>query len=210
MEEPTPDMLPDPSQTEPVPAPEVTEPVSEDVKPPVPESPGPTEDAPADTETPSVPSGYVPYSRFKEETKKRKELEAKLKDLEASPAPEEEETVEPEENSSLAKEVRELKMEKYLSQYPELNDKREDLDAYLEEHSNLSLDQGVNLFRVEYGLIGAPPSRKGLEKVVAGPKTAPTPKWTIEQIDELRQKDEKRWQKLMNEGVFDETLRQTW
>ena len=202
MEEPTPDMLPDQSQTEPVVTPAVKETVSEDVKPPVADA-GPTEDAPAE----STPSGFIPYSRFKEVNKELKETKEKLKSLEASSTPEEEVESETHDMGVIQQELRELRMDKYLTQFPELNDKREELDEYLESNSDLSLERAVNLFRVEAGLIGSTPARKGLEKVVAGPKTAPTPRWSLEQIDELRQTDEKRWQKLMNEGAFEEALK---
>jgi hypothetical protein len=148
----------------------------------------------------------VPYSRFKEVSKKNKELEKELQDLKASSTSEEEAVVEKEPDDNLRQEIRELKMDKYLNQYPELNDKREELDDFLESKSSLPLEDAIDLFRARYGLISTP-NRKGLEKVVAGSKTAPTPRWTLEQIDELRMKDERQYLKLMESGAFDETLK---
>ena len=194
MEEPTSDMLPD-VQPESVPAPQET--VSEDVNPV--SDAGPQEDAPAETDS-KVPSGHVPYSRFKQEIQKRQELEKQLENFQASSAPEEVE-VETEENP-LAQKVRELEMNSYLRDYPELADQRADLDAYLEENSNLSLEQGVKLFRAELGI--AAPARKGLEKVVAGPKTAPAPRYSKEEVDSMRVNDPDKWMKLTNAGAFDD------
>lgn len=198
-EEITSDMLPD---TQPDSAAPVEQPVSQDVKQPASESPGPIEDAPAETES-KVPQGHVPYSRFKEVNQKLKEAEEKLKDLQASETPEDE--VEAEENP-LAEKVTKLERELYLNRFPELNDKRDELESYLEENSNLNLEQGVKLFRAEYGL-DTPPARKGLQPVNAGPKTAPTARFTKEDVENMRDKDPDKWLKHSMAGDFDEVAK---
>lgn len=195
MDEITPDMLPD-TQPEATPAPQET--VREDAKTPVSESPGP-EDAPAETE-PKVPSGHVPYSRFKEEVQKRKELEEQLQDLQASETPEEEVV---EEDNPLSEKVDKLERELYLTRFPDLNDKREELEAFLEEKSTMELSDAVTLFRAEQGML-ASPARKGLEKVVAGQKTAPTARFTAEEVESMRMNNPDKWMKLSVEGAFDD------
>lgn len=180
--------------------------VSEDVNP-VSEEPG--------TETPEAPEsqapeGYVPYSRFKEVNQKAKELEKQLQDLQETPTPEEEFVEsDPDRVSTLEKELQEVKLGRYLDKYPELSEKSEELQAFLGENSSLPLERAILLFRAEQGMIAAP-SRKGLETVVQGPKTAPEPKWTLEKIDEMRESNPKEWEKQMMSGTFDETLKGKW
>lgn len=211
MEEPTPDMLPDQSETEPVVTPTPTETVREDVQTPVSEHRAPQEDAPEAPDEPAVPQGHVPYSRFKEVNEKLKQTEAKLKDLEASSVPHEEETVDVTEEThndvdSLRTEVWELKIDKVISQNPDLSDKREELEDYIRENKNLTFQQAVTLFRADHGL-GMVSPRKGLEKPVTGQKTAPRERYTLEEIDHMREHDPKRWVKLHEEGAFDKIVK---
>lgn len=195
-------MLPD--QT-----PEVTPPteaVSQDVKTQT-DQPGLQADAP---EGSVPPEGYVHYARLKEEIKKRKDLEKQLEDLQASDAPTIEDE-EPEQNSELLAEIKALREERawdrLAAQYPILNERREDFEAYREEvHPKMDVERAAKLFLVDKGLIEGQ-SRKGLEKPTAGPKTAPTTKWSEEAITDLMNKDYKRYSKLLDAGEFDETLR---
>lgn len=197
------DMLPDESQTQPV--------VSEDVQPPEqPSEPAPASavepEEPAETAAPqpTPPKGYVPYADLKKERERRKELQTQLDSLQSSGAPEEEETVEPTDDvATIRQEIRELKLDKLVQQFPELNDKRAELDDYLEENSSLSLERAVNLFRLEAGLIGGSPERPGLETPTGGPKTAPTSGYTPEQVEEMRKNNYRLYQKLLAEGKFD-------
>lgn len=177
--------------------------VSEDVTTPVSEEPG--KEAPEAPES-QAPEGYVPYSRFKEVNQKAKDLEKQLQDLQVPSTPEEEIVEDPSRVDALEKEIKDLRMDNYLNRYPELNDKREELADFLEENSTLPLERAILLFRAESGMITAP-SRKGLETTVGGPKTAPAPKWSLEDIDKLRETDEKQWEKRMSAGEFDEALK---
>lgn len=177
------------------------------------ESPAPVEDVSQDTNnqpeagtqelTPAnsdTPSGYVPYSRFKEVNKEVKELKQQLQSLQGDSAP-------AEDSDSLRERVKELEIDKRISQFPELADKRAELDEFLEENASLPLDRAVTLFRAEQGLIAPQPERKGLEKVVAGPKTAPSPKWSPQQIDELQKTDHRKYLKMLRGGEFDEFIK---
>ena len=199
MEDVTSDMLPEPSQTEPVAA-QPQEPVSEDVKPPALDSPG-TDDSPAESGS-QVPPGFVPYSRFKEVNKEKKELEEQLKALQESDAPEEE--VE-EEDNPLTEKVATLERELYLNRFPDLSDRRDELDAFLEEKSGMDISDAVTLFRAEQGLMAQP--RKGLEKVNAGPKTAPPPRFTAQDVESMRLNDPDKWLKHNMAGDFDEVTK---
>src|SRR3990167_265005 len=168
-------------------APAIEETVGQDVN----NQPEAVEAVEAPTET--VPPGFVPYSRFKEVNKRAKELEQELENFKTSTPPEEPEQ---EDTSSLKKEIQELKMDKYLTKFPELNDKREELDEFLDENSNLPLDRAITLFRAEHGLMTAQPARKGLEKVVGGPKTAPSAKYTLEEIEKMAIDEPRKYVKL--------------
>lgn len=186
----TPDMLPD-TQPESPETPSQT--VSQDVNTQS-EAPG-TEDTPAAPE-PKV-SNSVPYSRFKEVNERNKELEEQLKALQVSEAPEE--VIE--EPNPLEDKVTKLEREIYLNRFPDLTDKRDELEAFLEEKSGMDLKDAVTLFRAEHGLVGQ--ARKGLEKTTAGPKTAPAPRFTLEEIETMRVNNPDKWMKHNLAGDFD-------
>ena len=181
-------------------APAIEETVSQDVN----NQPEAVEAVEAPTET--VPPGFVPYSRFKEVNKRAKELEQELENFKTSTPPEEPEQ---EDTSSLRREIQELKMDKYLTKYPELNDKREELDDFLEQNSSLALDRAITLFRAENGFMTTQLERKGLEKVVAGPKTAPSAKYTSEEIEDMAKNNHRKYIKLVKEGAFDDVVKWT-
>jgi len=188
------DTLPDESQTQ--------LDVSEDAKPQV-EAPTVTEPAPDESGT-EQPKGYVPYSDLKRERQRRKEAEARLQNLESSETPNED-YAEPESTklSSLEREVRDLKLDKLVSQF-DLGDKRNELEEYLEDNSDISLDRAVNLFRIERNLIGeAKPPRKGLESPVQGPKAAPKARYSFQEIEDMRINNTRLYQKLLRDGVLD-------
>lgn len=202
MEEPTPDMLPDASQTNPASTPAVQETVSEDVQTPVSAPPGPIEDSPADTE-PNVPSGHVPYSRLKEEIKKRKELEEQLQDLQESETPEPDDEV----NERIKKLEEQIAWGNLLTRFPAIGDHREEFDAWREEqHPTMGLENAAKLYLVDNDLIVAP-ERKGLEKTTAGPKTAAPPRYTKEEVDTMRINEPDKWMKLNVAGAFDDVTK---
>jgi len=180
--------------------------VLEDVKP-EPKSPEPTEEAVPAKEQEQPKGSKTPpdllLKSLREEKKKRRELEKRLETLEGAVTPVEDYN-EPESVESLQQDIRELKLDKFGEQYPELQDRREELDDYLEENSALPLDKAVNLFRLENGLIEPKPERKGLEKTNAGPKEAPKAKWSEADIEELRLNNPRKWEKLIDEGTFDD------
>lgn len=188
------------STPETVETPASVETVSQDVN----NQPETVEAVEAPTET--VPEGFIPRYRFNEVTKRNKELERELENFKSSTTPEEPEQ---EDESSLKKEIQELKMDKYLTKFPELNDKREELDEFLDENSNLSLDRAITLFRAENGLMTAQPPRKGLEKVVGGPKTAPSAKYTLEEIEKMAIDEPRKYIKLSTSGAFDDVVKWT-
>lgn len=201
-EEITPDMLPD---TQPDSTVATPQPVSEDVQITTPEQAGPTDDAPAEPEPKGAKTPETnAYAALKEERARRKALEERLKALEASESQEEIEEAEP---NPLEGKVAKLERELYLSKFPDLEDKRAELEAYLEENTGLPLDKAVTLFRAENGML-TPPVRKGLEKAVAGTRTAPAPRFTKEEVENLRMNNPDKWLKLAQEGSFDEVS--TW
>jgi chromosome segregation ATPase len=188
------------AEDEMLPVPEDVKPVIEDVKT-EPKSPEPTEQ-PSEEEQEQPKGSKTPetqlYKSLREEREKRKELEQRLEVLEEGSSPKEESA------ESLQQNILELKLDKFVAQYSALEDKREELNEYIEENSNIPLDKAVNLFRLEKGLIETQPTRKGLEKATAGPKEAPKPKWTPEEIDHMREHEPRKWEKLIDSGVLDD------
>lgn len=196
-------------------SPSASDPVSEDVKPPVSE-PSVEEDAPAAPTSPY--SQGIPYDRYHAVQQELKETKEKLKALEVSSAPSEpqvddEEEPSDEDEPELKKRLRKLEDEaawtKLTNQFPVLSERRTEFDEYREaEHPRMGVDQAAKLFLVDKGLAGeAAPPRKGMEKPTAGPKTGPEPRWTLEAIDDLEKKDPLRHRKLLEQGAFDEALK---
>jgi len=197
MPEPRADMFPDPenAQDESQKKPEV----SEDLK--TPEEPkGEPKEAPKEEK--EVPKGYVPYIELKKERERRKELEAQLQQSDETEEVEVEDNYVPP-STDLEKEVRELRLDKVAGQYPDLESKRVELDEFIEDNPNYSLEDAVDLFRVRRGLVGgSEPEPQGLESPTAGPKETPSG-YSPEDMEEIRQNDFRKYLKMSQEGAFD-------
>ena len=204
--EPREDMLPDA---------EGTETVKEDVKPPVtkdvkkeakPQSVSvPPEEDPV-VKTPEPKGNKTPetelYSALRKERKMRKEAEAKLKDnLEVSSAPEEDE----DELTSLRSDVKELieerELEKVVEKSPILADKHEEFEEFRESNPHLSPQEASVLFKAEEGVSDETPV--GLEKPTSGPKKLSTSGYTPDQVEDIRIKEPRRYERMVQEGKFD-------
>lgn len=188
------------AEDEMLPAEEGVKPVKEDVKtePKSPEAPDePTDELKEEPKGSKTPETQL-YKSLREEREKRKELEQRLEALEEGSTPREESA------ETLQQDILDLKLDKFVTQYPALEDKRDELNEYIEENSNIPLDKAVNLFRLEKGLIDSQPTRKGLEKATAGPKEAPKPKWTPEELDHMREHEPRKWEKLIDSGELDD------
>lgn len=180
--------------------------VSEDPKTPAeptkveakPEEPQVQEDEPVEP----AKENFVPYTELKKERERRKKLQAQLDSLQLSSAPEPEN--EPLQEDDIRQEIRELKLDKLTNQYPELEDKRIELDEFLEDNSNYSLEDAVDLFRIRRGLVNQSTSEpKGLESPTSGPKdTTTVAGYTPQEVREMREQNFRQYHKLLMEGAF--------
>lgn len=192
-----PDMLPDKSQTEPV--------VSEDPQTPAPEAavietePQPQAEAPT-----KPPKGYVSIEALHEERRMRKEAQEKLKSLSSVSAPDtsdEPEQEEPEEvDDSLAERVKRLEKDNLYLRHPELKDKQDEFEAFLQENPEYPLESAAKVFKAENGLYPTTPARQGLERPTGGPKTAPRMGLTPDQIKDLRENYPRKYAEMIRSG----------
>ena len=208
MIEPRSDMFPDKSETNQEEQPiegtqEEAQIVKEDVK---------IEEEPV---VPKAPPGYVEYGALHEERKKRKDLEAKLKEFEGQATPaasveaseyysDEGKALKAEINaltSKISSYERKDEESKVYSNYPVLKDKQDEFQEYLEENPELSLTKAAKLFIFENKLnLEDIPQRKGLEKPSSGSKSKPETGMTEADVKRLREDQPRLYEKMIKEG----------
>lgn len=147
------------------------------------------------------------FAALQEERRLRKEAELRAKELETAPS----EEIYSDEGKVLRKEILTLKsqldsiaeereLEGVKSQYPALRDKSSEFDEFRKEYPRHKLDNVAKIFLAENGLLAEVPTRKGLEKTVAGPKT-PTPTgMTSEDVANLRKNNYPKYVELLRTG----------
>lgn len=158
------------------------------------------EDEPKKPEQTQPPKGYVPYADLKKERERRKKAESELETLQSS-EPEVEPEPSPVEDSDLQRKVKELELDNKLSKHPDLDDKRDEVEEFIEDHPNYTLDDAIDLFKVRTG-ISDKPEPVGLESPNGGSKEVPTG-YTAEEIEEMRKNDYRKYQKLLLAGKLD-------
>lgn len=155
------------------------------------------------------PKGYVPHEALVEERKMRKqaqveaaEAEARLNSLSSSELDEEEVESEP---SDLEARLAKLEKDTIYNTYPNLTDKRDEFETFLEENPHYPIDAGAKIFMAENDMFEKP-KRKGLERPTAGPKTPAKSGLTIEEIKDLRENHPRKYMDYLKSGKikFDE------
>ncbi len=199
MPEPRQDMLPDESETTSVVKEDSKSPVTKDVKKeaskPQAVSVPPEEDPVVKTKP--KPKG-IPYSRYQEKVKELKEAKKQLKDLDESSAPEEE-------DNPLEARIKALEeggeLDKIVSENPVLADKNEEFGEFRDNNPHLSPQEAKAVFLANEGVSDETPV--GLEKPTSGPKKLSTSGFTPEQIEDIRIKEPRRYERLVQDGKFD-------
>jgi len=161
--------------------------------------------APKGSKTPET----LLYAKLKEEREKRKELEQRIKDLENTSSPSEEEQFTDTEKDIKGVTERLLQLERkelmreILSQYPQLVDKRDEFDEFLEDEENakISLQKAARLFLLDKGLLETQkPIRKGLETPTGGSKVPQATGFAEADVKRLRENQPKKYLKMIREG----------
>lgn len=197
---------------------EIEVPVPKESQPkPEPEGEEPVEDkAPVGAKTPETQL----YSKLREEREKRKELERQLQEERAnkSSAPIVETAVADNAfpdidlelktvKSELAEMRKEKTMDKLMAEHPQLIDKLDEFEEFLEdgENKNIPLQRAAKLFLAENGILNVEKKnqRKGLESPTGGPKTPPSTKMSEDDLKRVRENSPRKYLKLIREGKVD-------
>lgn len=162
-------------------------------------------DEPLEQEQPKPPKGYVPKEALQEERRLRKQAEVEAAEAEArlnslSSSEPDEDTVEVEDTSSLEARLARMEKAELYRNNPELSDKREEFEEFLQEHPEYPLESAAKVFKAENGLYETQKSRKGLERPTSGPKTPPQSGFTPEQIKDLRENQPRKYIELLRAG----------
>lgn len=164
------------------------------------------------------------YAKLDEERKRRKDLEKRIRELEQTPQP----TAAPVAASDPAEEPafpdidQELKhvkrkldeferketMREIMSEHPQISDKLDEFDDFLEEDENrkIPLRKAAKLFLLEKGLYAQENKnqRKGLESPTGGNKNpSSSPKTSDEDLKRLRETKPKLYARMLREGKID-------
>jgi hypothetical protein len=170
----------------------------EDKTQPAPEAPG------------SKTESELLLRSLQEERDKRRELEARAKELEeelenksSDPA----DDVYSDEGKALKKELdlvkgelssfrKERELERVYAQYPELKDKSQDFEEYLKsEHPRARVESVAKLFLSENGLLE--PKRKGLETPTGGDRQPVKTGMSVEEVKHLRETNYRKYLELL-------------
>jgi len=146
---------------------------------------------------------------LQEEREKRRELEAKQKELEEqlTSTPSEYYT---DEGQALQKEIASLKqdlmsmkeereLESVFTQHPVLKDKVDEFNEFKSSYPGVSADKLAKLFISENELADTP-KRKGLEKSTGGQKTPSPAGMTTEEVTNLRKNNWKKYIEMLQKG----------
>jgi len=173
------------------------------------------EDAGESKERIEPKGSYTPetqlYSKLKDERRKRKELEEELRLLKESSqtSSEEEEFVTDtdKELHSVKKKLAEIEkketMREIFSIHPQLTDKKDEFEDFLEEdeNKNISLHRVAKLFLLEKNLLSEQRiERKGLESPTGGSKTPQPTGISEEDVRRIRLNEPKKYLKMIRDG----------
>ena len=94
----------------------------------------------------------------------------------------------------------ELGQSKLVKKYPQLEESWDDFDKYREDPENkgMKLETAAKAFLVDKGLLET--KRKGLEKVTGGNKAPQTSGMSVEDIENLRKTDGKKYREMVKKG----------
>jgi hypothetical protein len=93
-----------------------------------------------------------------------------------------------------------------LEKYPQIKDKKDEFNEFLESPENLGLsyERIAKLFVIEKGLAETEPKRKGLEKPTGGATTKNQPSgMSVADLKRLRENEPRKYEKLIREGRVD-------
>lgn len=154
-----------------------------------------------------APGSSTPESNLlaalKEERARRKELEDKLNNLNTTNPTDE---VYSDEGKMLAERIRQLEardkaredavaLERLQTQYPALKEVSEEFNEFQKDYPRHKLENVAKLFLTEKGLLDTP--RKGLEKPTGGPRVPLNLGMTVEEVENLRKNDWRKYQELL-------------
>lgn len=183
------------------------EPKTEDKVQPAPE--------PKEAESKSAPGSKTEsellLKSLQEERDKRRELEARQKELEEelenkSSDPTDDDVYSDEgkllkkELDSVKKELDSFKdereLERVYTKYPQLKEKQKEFEEYKkDEHPRAKVESVAKLYLAEQGLLE--PKRKGLESPTGGDRQPPKTGMTIEEVKHLRETNYKKYLQLL-------------
>jgi len=94
----------------------------------------------------------------------------------------------------------ELGQSKLVKKYPQLEESWDDFDKYREDPENkgMKLETAAKAFLVDKGLLET--KRKGLEKVTGGNKAPQTSGMSVEDVENLRKTDGKKYREMVKKG----------
>lgn len=138
------------------------------------------------------------------------ELEAQLKNLNASPSKVDEENLS-DEGITLSRRIQSLEAELFASKEdqvkkelvaanPALKDNLVEFDAFRLDYPGVAMDKVTKLFLAEKGLVGSEPQRKGLERPSGGAKSAPGPGLSEDDVKRLRETQPRKYIQMLRDG----------
>ena len=94
----------------------------------------------------------------------------------------------------------ELGQSKLIKKHPELEEVWDDFESYHAEDDNkgMKLETAAKSFLIDKGLLET--KRKGLEKVTGGNKAPQTSGMTLEQVEDIRKNDGKKYRDMLKKG----------
>lgn len=97
----------------------------------------------------------------------------------------------------------ERRLDRVVAQYPALADKRAEFEEFSKEYPKHKADVVAKLFLAENDLLESKAPRKGLEKKTGGTQAAAQTGLTLEDVDELRKTNYKKYLEDLSAGKFD-------
>lgn len=150
------------------------------------------------------------YAALEEERKLRKEAEQKAKEAEEQLSANSQDVFSDEGKtlqnkiSGLEERLNTLQEGKELdslkAKFPALKDKWDEFDKFRADYPRHKLDNVAKIFLVENGMAEEVPTRMGLERPVAGPKTPQATGMTSEDVADLRKNNYKKYLELLTSG----------
>ena len=150
------------------------------------------------------------YAALEEERKLRKEADQRANEAEEQLSATNQDTFSDEgktlkkQISGLEEKFKALQEEKELdglkSQYPAIKDKWAEFDKFRADYPRTKLENVAKIFLVENGMTEEVPTRKGLERPVAGPKIPQSTGMTSEDVANLRSTNYKKYLELLTSG----------